>query len=215
MERPGYVHKDEQLGYKDVQETFWTDSKVVLGYISNEACRFHVFVANRVQKIRDVTKPEQWHHIATKENPADLASRGVTAMDLINTKQWWKGPIFLSKPGPIQPNTNIFQSSQEDPEMKKVKVLATQAKQDESADFLSRLDRFSSWHRMKRAVAVCLRMTKGLRDGRIKKHRNAGDLEENLKQYKPVDVAEIENTELVIMKMVQAQAISKEITQLC
>lgn len=34
-----------------IDEFFWTDSQVVLGYIKNEARRFHVFVANRVQKI--------------------------------------------------------------------------------------------------------------------------------------------------------------------
>ncbi|XP_064641264.1 uncharacterized protein LOC135496077 [Lineus longissimus] len=44
---------------QDVIEHFWTDSKVVLGYISNEAKRFHIFVANRVQQIRNSTKPEQ------------------------------------------------------------------------------------------------------------------------------------------------------------
>jgi len=33
------------------QEYFWTDSKVVLGYIANESRRFHVFVADRVQEI--------------------------------------------------------------------------------------------------------------------------------------------------------------------
>ena len=38
-------------------EFFWTDSRVVLGYISNEAKRFHVYVANRVQEIRDLPDP--------------------------------------------------------------------------------------------------------------------------------------------------------------
>ena len=37
-----------------MQEVFWTDSKIVLGYISNEARRFHVFVANRVERIKQV-----------------------------------------------------------------------------------------------------------------------------------------------------------------
>ena len=37
----------------DVKKTFWTDSQVVLGYIRNDLKRFKVFVANRVQKIRD------------------------------------------------------------------------------------------------------------------------------------------------------------------
>lgn len=31
----------EELVYSNVEEFFWTDSKVVLGYINNEARRFH------------------------------------------------------------------------------------------------------------------------------------------------------------------------------
>ena len=41
------IHVDDEL--------FWKDSKVVLGYINSDACRFKVFVANRVQQIRDHT----------------------------------------------------------------------------------------------------------------------------------------------------------------
>ena len=36
----------KELGYEDTSEFFWTYRKVVLGYISNEARRFHTFVAN-------------------------------------------------------------------------------------------------------------------------------------------------------------------------
>ena len=39
----------QEWGYEDVKEVFWTDSKVVLGNIANETRRFHIFVANRVQ----------------------------------------------------------------------------------------------------------------------------------------------------------------------
>ena len=35
----------EELCYSNLTEFFWTDSKVVLGYIKNEAKRFHTFVA--------------------------------------------------------------------------------------------------------------------------------------------------------------------------
>ena len=45
----------EELEYDEMNEFFWTDSKVVLGYINNDARRFHTFVANRVQQIRDHT----------------------------------------------------------------------------------------------------------------------------------------------------------------
>ena len=48
----------KELSYEDMNEFFWTDSKVVLGYISNEARCFHTFVANRVQEIRDQATPD-------------------------------------------------------------------------------------------------------------------------------------------------------------
>lgn len=35
----------QELDYKNVKEVLWTDSQVVLGYIRNDARRFHVFVA--------------------------------------------------------------------------------------------------------------------------------------------------------------------------
>ena len=43
----------QELEYEDVKEIFWTDSKVVLGYIANETRRFHIFVVNRVQQIQE------------------------------------------------------------------------------------------------------------------------------------------------------------------
>ena len=53
----------QELQYERVEEIFWTDSKVMLGYIRNDSKRFHVFVANRVQQIRDQTSPSQWRHV--------------------------------------------------------------------------------------------------------------------------------------------------------
>ena len=46
-----------ELSYQEIKKYFWTDSKIVLGYISNVAKRFHTYVANRVQEIRDATDP--------------------------------------------------------------------------------------------------------------------------------------------------------------
>lgn len=51
---------------------FHTDSRIVLGYIHNTSLRLYVYVANRVTQVRKSTKPEQWHHISTDQNPADL-----------------------------------------------------------------------------------------------------------------------------------------------
>ncbi|KAK3753685.1 hypothetical protein QZH41_013131 [Actinostola sp. cb2023] len=63
--------------------TFYTDSKVVLGYIHNEGRRFYTYVANRVQIIRSVSKPDQWKFVETTNNPADLATRGHHLSELL------------------------------------------------------------------------------------------------------------------------------------
>lgn len=44
----GSVQEDQVNGVDE--EFFGTDSQVVQGYVSNKALRFHVFVANRVQR---------------------------------------------------------------------------------------------------------------------------------------------------------------------
>ena len=61
----------KELKYEDVEDHYWTDSKVVLGFISNESSRFHVYVANRVQLIHDHPTPSQWHYVDTALNTAD------------------------------------------------------------------------------------------------------------------------------------------------
>jgi len=44
-----------ELQYDFVEEYFWVDSQIVLDYVNNEAKRFNVYVANRVQQIRDLS----------------------------------------------------------------------------------------------------------------------------------------------------------------
>ena len=50
----GDVLKDE-LDYENIEDHYWTDSKVVLCFISNKSSWVHVYVANQVQLIYDHT----------------------------------------------------------------------------------------------------------------------------------------------------------------
>ena len=77
---------------------FWTDSKVTLQYINNESHRFKTYIANRVAEIRDASLPSQWRHFPGSPNPADDASRGLSAHQLLSSERWFKGPTFLTKP---------------------------------------------------------------------------------------------------------------------
>ena len=54
-----------------MKEAFWTDSQAVLGYIANESRKFKIFVANRVEMIKEGSDPTQWFYVSSKENPAD------------------------------------------------------------------------------------------------------------------------------------------------
>ena len=66
---------EDHLGLPTDKMHFYTDSKVVLGYIYNASKRFYVYVANRVQRIRKSTNPDQWSYVTSDKNPADSATR--------------------------------------------------------------------------------------------------------------------------------------------
>ena len=195
----------DELEYETISDIFWTDSRVVLGYIANDSRRFHIFVANRVQQIRDHSNVSQWHYVTTKENPADEGSRGLSAEDFIEKSKWIQGPDFLWQSElPLEnelPTTDSVLA--DDPELKKSRVLLAQQPPDKGFD-TSRLDHFSDWFRAKRAIAVCLRLK-----SRFQKH------EVNLSQgpgtYVPVNVNDLKMAEAEIIKMVQKEAFATEI----
>jgi len=76
---------------------FWTDSMIVLAWLKSPAARWKTFVANRVNHIQETTSVEDWSHISSKENLADLVSRGVDANVLKNLSLWWRGPDWLQQ----------------------------------------------------------------------------------------------------------------------
>ncbi len=75
----------------------WTDSKTVLQWLSRLPRSWTTFVANRVADIQDTLPKQNWRHVPTKTNPADLGSRGTIADQLISSPLWWNGPAWLSK----------------------------------------------------------------------------------------------------------------------
>ena len=73
----------------------WTDSTIVLSWLTGSPCRFKTFVGNRVSQIVDLLPPDRWRHVIGIENPADCASRGLFPSELINHHLWWSGPDWL------------------------------------------------------------------------------------------------------------------------
>ena len=194
----------KELQYDHIEEFYYTDSKVVLGYISNESKRFHVFVANRVQQIRDHTNPDQWYHVDSKENPADLASRGMSVKHFLKNDIWFQGPSFLWQTElPSHKMCPLEESSINDPEVKC--TFSTQT--TEESNILPQLiQRFSSWHKAKTVIAYCRRYVLNLR------RKVKG---EDIYSKRELTVEELQQAELVILRAVQKAAFSVEIESMC
>ena len=197
---------------------YHTDSTTVLRYIRNEQKRFQVFVANRVQTTRSFSKPSQWKYVDTKENPADDASRGISVQTLVEQSLWIKGPAFLWQPEQEWPEQSLSfgEIPSEDPEIKKqVNVCTTMVKPTPVSTITKLFQHFSSWYRLKKAVAVFLKI-KAILNERMLKRMNAVN-EEPTKlsaNRTPITVQDLEEAELAIIRYTQSQSFGEEIKSL-
>ena len=82
--------------FQNIESSFWTDSTIVLAWLKKRPSSFSTFEANRIAAIQSAAPVELWHHVGSNDNPADLASRGVRASDLLSNQFWWRGPEWLS-----------------------------------------------------------------------------------------------------------------------
>ena len=119
------LNKELSLTVENV--VFWSDSTTVLRYIKNESKRFKPFVANRICEIRELTKPDQWRHVSSENNPADLCTRGLPAHVLNSQHYWFSGPSFLQDNESQWSATTVSDDlSNDDPEIRtKINVLNT------------------------------------------------------------------------------------------
>ena len=131
----------------------WTDSTIVLSWLSGNPRRFKTYVGNRISYIIDQVPPDRWSHVPGTENPADCASRGLFPVQLKEHDLWWKGPHWLLlEPSnwPEQPNLSVKAVCEEEREL--CHLSTVQSKQPIIA-----FDRFSSFTRLKRVTAWILR----------------------------------------------------------
>ncbi|XP_028413601.1 uncharacterized protein LOC114536441 [Dendronephthya gigantea] len=159
------------LDYDVDANTYYSDSTVVLGYIQNDARRFHVYVGNRVQAIRSKTSPQSWHHVRGKENPADIASRSATPKELLDTPTWLNGPEFLWQTELPEHTSCSPLLNENDPEVRKVTVHAVHVNSQERPLDMAILNRFSSWFKLKRAIALATKYVNILRTRVSQKRR--------------------------------------------
>jgi hypothetical protein len=186
---------------------FWSDSMNVLCWIYSQSRSYKPFVANRVGEIQTSTNPGQWKHVPTKQNPADMASRGIAALDLVNNSMWWTGPEFLSTAEdnwPVQPVKTATSVSQERQEVNRNRIEAvTTTMLTRNYTVIKLCDRlapvrYSNFRRLSRTQAWVLRFINNCQS--LKQNRIQGELHRE----------EIQESEILLLKACQQEAFSDE-----
>lgn len=188
------------LEHLDITDVFlWTDSTIVLAYLSSPPRRWQTFVSNRCSEVIESFPIKHWNHIRSKDNPADIASRGIPAGELITDKLWWNGPAFLQIQQSDWPAQN-YTPRTDCPEEKKLKILAhTTQIQDEKLDLINK---YSSLQRLLRITAYLLRFIHNCRT--VQKDR----------QYSFLTTSEIADAMTIYVKEAQQEAFAEEIKTL-
>ena len=139
-----------------------TDSTTVLQWInSNE--KQPIFVANRVCEILKYTSVDQWNHVATKDNPADTGTRGMSA-EVLQISSWVKGPHFLTNSRfPFVPNYDVINNiklgvNQAVTIEDTVSLTTSVKKQMTTVPSIFPFDKFSSYQMYLRIAAYVLRL---------------------------------------------------------
>lgn len=134
----------------------WSDSTITLQWIRTPPHKLKTFVANRVSQIQEMTRLANWRHVPSQDNPADALSRGQLPREFIQNDMWQNGPIWLSNDEQTWPLNLIPET--EIPKRKATIVLST-------THDINLLEKFSSFVRMKRVIAYCLRFGAKAREG--------------------------------------------------
>lgn len=180
---------------------YWSDSTITLTWIRASPHLFKTFVSNRVSQIQSITDPNDWHYVNTKQNPADILSRGMAPASLINNKLWWYGPNFLAMDRCDWPIEDKFDNTKNNdvsslPERKgKVISLAV------TSFNLDLFERYSSLTKLQRVTAYCLRYIQNLRLKRNKLDRQIG----------PLSTDELNNALRILIRISQHREFSADI----
>ena len=120
------VQNELSCYYKISKVVAWIDSTVAYYWITNNK-QYKPFIQNRIMKINSFIQANQWKLINTKNNPADIVSRGMSPLDLVKKDLWFSGPKFLTLTENQWPQTILEQPTDElSLEINKTSVLVTE-----------------------------------------------------------------------------------------
>ncbi|XP_055997114.1 uncharacterized protein LOC130047023 [Ostrea edulis] len=172
---------------------YYTDSKVVLGYLSNEHRRFYVDVCNRVSRIRKSSSPSQWNYVATHDNPADQGTRGLLPEQLCGSL-WLQGPNFLRENNEKECKKQFSLIDPEQDNERRPRITAMKTTSTTPTLDTALFSRFGSWMSLVRALIFIKSKLRARTEAATEISRR--------------------DAELLIMKEVQRQCYQKELMAL-
>lgn len=101
------VHDTLAVKYNYIPIYLYLDSKIVLSWLKIESVKLTAYVANRIEKIKQLSKDVHWDYVSTNENPADCLSRGLKPDQLIENSLWFHGPQYLQNSEYVHDNSQI------------------------------------------------------------------------------------------------------------
>lgn len=181
--------------YKEISSSFdvdpkkvilWSDSTIVLHWLRKSPRALQPFESNRVSKIQQINSAAKWRHVRTEQNPADALSRGQLPSEFLRNDSWFTGPDWLRESEETWPNEPEC-LVQDLPGLRKGICLFVDAGTSEL------FAKFSSYPKLIRIIAYCLRM--------LKKNTHRG----------PLNIQEIADAEIRVLKLIQASYYTTEI----
>nr|CAI5850228.1 unnamed protein product [Callosobruchus analis] len=172
---------------------YWCDSQIVLHWLNTDANKLQTFVSNRVAQIQKLCEISQWSYINSKDNPADVASRGMYPKELSTCRIWWEGPTVLY--GDVIWPCHFKPHQTDLPEIRKTVNILT------AIPTLSIFDRYSDLKKLRRVFGYCLRFIYNMLN---KTKRLSG----------PLTVLELENSMLHLTKIAQQDTFRAEISSI-
>ncbi|KAE9547693.1 hypothetical protein FO519_009095 [Halicephalobus sp. NKZ332] len=94
---------EEELGKKIKKRFIWTDSQIVLSWVK-KAPQDKV-INNRLKELEN--KEICYGYVESKENPADLPTRGCKPEELKKNNLWWFGPKWLKSEEDLEKRATI------------------------------------------------------------------------------------------------------------
>ncbi|XP_077270788.1 uncharacterized protein LOC143901992 [Temnothorax americanus] len=174
-----------------------TDSEITLIWIKGHPSKWKEFVQNRVNFIQTTLPQAEWKFISGKENPADLATRGITPQQLLNSRSWWIGPHWLTQHPSTWPDEAYSLASDENLEERPVRVATTiELKSPKIWDLI---EKYSDLTKLLRITARCKRVVR----------RFQGKRESSFNH--PLTVTELTEARLFWIRMVQQTYFSQEL----